>query len=120
MIHPIFREDRFDLHERHSDIRPLRSSNRKSESELTYAKEKFKKSANLTKILGVPWVKIGDNLSHVVPEFDEKLTTKRNVLSFIAHIYNPLGLMFAIHVIGKIIYREEYDNINFKIGKRYY
>ena len=120
MIHPIFREDRFDLHERHSDIRPLRSSNRKSESELTYAKEKFKKSANLTKILGVPWVKIGDNLSHVVSEFDEKLTTKRNVLSFIAHIYNPLGLMFAIHIIGKIIYREEYDNINFKIGKRYY
>ena len=120
MIHPIFREDRFDLHERHSDIRPLRSSNRKSESELTYAKEKFKNSANLTKILGVPWVKIGDNLSHVVSEFDEKLTTKRNVLSFIAHIYNPLGLMFAIHIIGKIIYREEYDNINFKIGKRYY
>ena len=120
MIHPIFREDRFDLHERHSDIRPLRSSNRKSESQLTYAKEKFKKSANLTKILGVPWVKIGDNLSHVVSEFDEKLTTKRNVLSFIAHIYNPLGLMFAIHIIGKIIYREEYDNINFKIGKQYY
>ena len=109
MIHPIFREDRFDLHERRSDIRPLRSSNRKSESELTYVKEKFKKSANLTKILGVPWVKIGDNLSHVVSEFDEKLTTKRNVLSFIAHIYNPLGLMSAIHIIGKIIYREEYD-----------
>ena len=109
MTHPLFREDRFDLHEWHSDIPSLQSSNTKSESELTYAKEKFKKSTNLTKIVGVPWVKIGDNLSHVVSEFDEKLTTKRNVLSYIASIYNPLGLMSAIHIIGKIIYREEYD-----------
>ena len=64
---------------------------------------------NLTKILGKPWVKIADNLSHVLSEFDEILTTKRNVLSYIASIYNPLGLISATHIIGKVIYREEYD-----------
>ena len=109
MTHPLFREDRYDLHEWHSDIPSLQSSNKKSESELTFAKEKFKKSTNLTKILGVPWVKIGDNLSHVVSEFGEKLTTKRNVLSYITSIYNPLGLISATRIIGKTIYREEYD-----------
>ena len=57
----------------------------------------------------MPWVKIGDNLSHVVSEFDEKLTTKRNVVSYITSIYNPLGLISATHFIGKVIYREEYD-----------
>ena len=109
VTHPLFWEDRFDLHEWHSDIPSLQSSNTKSEGELTYAKEKFKKSTNLTKIVGVSWVKIGDILSHVVSEFDEKLTTKRNVVSYITSIYNPLGLISATHFIGKVIYREEYD-----------
>ena len=39
------------------------------------------KTANLTKILGVPRDKNRDNLSVVVPEFNEKLITKKNVLS---------------------------------------
>ena len=104
-----FRKGGFNLHKWHSNIPSLQSSNTKSESELTYAKEKFKKSTNLTKIVGVPWVKIGDNLSHVVSEFDEKLATKRNVVSYITSIDNPLGLISATHFIGKVIYREEYD-----------
>ena len=67
-----------------------------------------KKSTNLTKIVRVPWVKIGDNLSHVISEVDEKLTTKRNVLSYITSICNPLGVISATHIIGKVIYSEEY------------
>ena len=47
-----------------------------------------------------------DNLSIVVPEFNEKLIIKRNVLSYIASIYNPLGLISASHILGKVIYRE--------------
>ena len=82
------RKGGFNLHKisNHSNIPPLQSSNTKSESELTYAKEKFK-TADLTKILGVPWDKNRGNLSLVVPEFNEKLITKRNVLTYIASIY---------------------------------
>ena len=61
------------------------------------------KTAYLTKILGVHWDKNRNNLSIVVPEFDEKLITKRNVLSYIASIYEPLGLISAGHIIGKVI-----------------
>ena len=72
-------------------------------------KVKFKNTAGLTKILGVLWDENRDKLSIVVPEFDEKLTTKRNVLSYIASIYDPLGLMSASHIMGKVIYRELCD-----------
>ena len=41
------------------------------------AREKSKNTADLTKILGVPWDKNSDNLSIAVPEFNEKLITKR-------------------------------------------
>ena len=44
----LFRNDRFNLHKWYSNLRSLRSSSIKSESELTYAKEKLKK-ADLTK-----------------------------------------------------------------------
>ena len=44
----LFRNDRFNLHKWYSNIPSLRSSSIKSESELTYAKEKLKK-ADLTK-----------------------------------------------------------------------
>ena len=44
----LFRNDRFNLHKWYSNLRSLRSSSIKSESELTYAKEKLKK-ADLSK-----------------------------------------------------------------------
>ena len=58
----------------------LQSSNTKSEGELTCAKEKFKNTANITKILAVTCNKNCDNLSVVVTKFNEKLMTRRNVL----------------------------------------
>ena len=67
------------------------------------------KTTDLTKILGVPRDKDRDNLPIAVPEFNEKLITKRNVLSYIASIYDPLDLISASHIIGKVIYRELYD-----------
>ena len=66
---------------------------------------KLKKHSRFTKMLGVPWDKNRDNLSVGVPE----LITKRNVLSYIASIYDPLGLISANHFIGKVIYRELCD-----------
>ena len=105
----LFPKGGFNLHMWHSSITLLQSSNTKSQSELTYTKETIKNIADLTKILGVPWDKNRNNLSVVVPEFNEKLITKRNVLSYIASIYQPLCLISASYVIGKVIYRELSD-----------
>ena len=63
------------------------------------------------KILGVPWDKNLDDLSTVVPEFYEKLIRKRNVLSYIASIYDTRDLMSASHIIGKVIYLELWDKL---------
>ena len=48
-------------------------------------------------------------MSSVVPEFNENLITKRNMLSYIAAIYDTLGLISASHIIGKVIYHEPCD-----------
>ena len=45
----------------------------------------------------------------VVPEFNEKLITKRNALSYIESIYDLLDLIPPSHIIGKVIYRELCD-----------
>ena len=87
----------------------MQYSNTKSESEINHTKEKFKSTADLTKILGVPWEKNRGNLLVVVPEFKEKLITKRNVLSYIASIYDPIGLISVSQIIEKVIYRELCD-----------
>ena len=105
----LFRNSEFNLHKWHSNIPSWQSSNTKSENELTYAREKFKNTADLTKIFGVPWNKNRESLSIVVPEFNEELITKRNVLSYIASIYEPLGLISVSHIIGKVIYRDLCD-----------
>ena len=73
------------------------------------AKKTFKNTADLTKILGVLWDENRDNLSTVVPEFNEILITKRNFLSYIASIYDPLGLISASNIVRKVIYRELCD-----------
>ena len=52
-------------------------------------------------MLGVPWDKNCDNLSVAVMEFNETLIRQRNVLSYIASIYDPLGLISAS---SKVIY----------------
>ena len=48
-------------------------------------------------------------MSIVAPEFNEKLIIKRNVLSYIASIYDPTGLISASHIREKVIYRELCD-----------
>ena len=102
----LFRKSKFNLHNWNSNIPLLQSSNTKSESEFSYVKEKLKNTAERIKILGVPSKKNCDNLSVVLIEFNEKLMTKKNVLSYIASIFVPLGLISTSHIIGKVSYRE--------------
>ena len=76
---------------------------------LFMSKKNLKTQLILQKILRVTWDKNHDNLSIVVIEFNEKLITKRNVLSYIESIYNLLDLISPSHITGKVIYRELCD-----------
>ena len=102
----LFRKSKFNLYNWNSNIPLLQSSNTKAESEFSYVKEKLKNTAERIKILGVPSKKNCDNLSVVLIEFNEKLMTKKNVLSYIASTFVPLGLISTSHIIGKVSYRQ--------------
>ena len=65
------------------------------------AKKKIKNTADITKIR-VAWAK-NRNLSLIVPEFNEKSITKRNILSYITSIFDRLSMKSTSHPIGKVI-----------------
>ena len=102
----LFRKSKFNLHNWNSNIPLLQSSNTKSESGFSYVKDKLKNTAERIKILRVPSKKNCDSLSVVLIEFNEKLMTKKNVLSYIASTFVPLGLISTSHIIGKVSYRQ--------------
>ena len=58
----------YDLNKWHPNLLSLQSSNTKSEREFTYAKETFKNTTDLTKILRVLWDKNRENLSIAVSD----------------------------------------------------
>ena len=65
----------------------------------------FQTSSNETKILGVPWNKLTDKLSISIPKFQQTVI-KRNILIYVASIYDPLGIVSPCHVLWKVIYSE--------------
>ena len=62
-----------------------------------------------TKILGFEWIKETDKLSVVTPGLRVNRTTKRNILSELAPVYDPTGLISLSHLTCKILYREFCD-----------
>ena len=65
-------------------------------------------SSNETKILGVPWNKLINKLSISIPKF-QQIVTKRNILSYVASIFDLPGIISPCHVLGKVIYNELCD-----------
>ena len=110
----IFGEAKFVLHKWHSNVTALETGKPDmdvSEAEATeqsFAKENLGVKAGVTSLLGVPWETREDTLS---VNFPDPLTevTKRSVLGNIARIYDPLGLVSPVSLVGKIIYREACD-----------
>ena len=92
----------FNLHKWHSNIPSLENNNVNSEQ--TYAKELCNNDSGHTKILGLGWNKKTDKVYIEIPQFSEKQITKRKILSYIASIYDPLGLISASHIIWKLIW----------------
>ena len=101
----IFNDATMTLHKWHSNQRELEDIVIDSE-EKTFAKEQLgTPSEGDANILGLAWSKDKDELKFVVPE-SEVLSTKRGILSRLAQIFGPLGLLSPRTLQGKIIYRE--------------
>ena len=68
----------------------------------------FQTSSNEAKILVVSWNKLTDKLSISIPKF-QLGKTKRNILSYMASIYDPLGIISPCLILGKVIYSVHCD-----------
>ena len=83
-----------------------------TEQEVTYAKESLGTNINEEedKVLGVKWNRVEDNLVYDFKETIERAEslepTKRNILSIIASMFDPLGLVSPILVSAKILLQE--------------
>ncbi len=65
---------------------------------------------NPTKFLGHTWDKCEETLEVTVPNYDEdEPVTKRNILSHLGSIYDPLGIISPTLAEGKRIYRDVCD-----------
>ncbi len=107
----VFNDGAFKLHKWHSNVKALETSDlseSNDEGELTYAKSQLG-SNNDTKLLGLPWNKSDDTISVEVPLM-KPTTTKREALSELAKIYDPLGLVSPTTIVAKILYRKMCDN----------
>ena len=97
----------FTLHKWHSNAVKLEANEVPSVEggELTYAKEQLGTSQSETKLLGLTWDKEQDILK-VTFRKEKSVISKRNALSFLAKIYDPLGLVSPTTLLGKALYRE--------------
>ena len=60
------------------------------------------------KVLGLKWDKLRDILKISFPSEDVP-ATKRGILRKLARIYDPLGLVSPLTLVGKLIYRDVCD-----------
>ena len=81
------------------------------ETEQSYAKQQLGVKSEKTKLLGLLWNKAMDKLGVTFPTTtNTENATKRTILSKLASIFDPLGLVSSITVMGKMIYRDICDN----------
>ena len=109
----IMAEGHFQLHKWHSNIPDLEEPDPGSEcksNETTYAKVSFGTKTSETKILGIPWDKSKDEISinfeKTTKNSSNTVITKRNILSDINGIFDVLGLVSPVVIVGKLIYSE--------------
>ena len=102
----LFKEACIELHKWHSNQPSLEDSHKKFECESTYAKEQLGDKEVESKILGLSWDKENDNLHVKIPQIESETTTKRKLLTFLASIYDPLGIISPVMLLGKDLYRQ--------------
>ena len=107
----IFGEAKFELHKWHSNVPALESEEPTTEEiEQSYAKEQLGGvREGETKLLGMPWNKESDTIEVSFPETTVEKVTKREILATTAKIYDPLGLVSPVTLVGKMLYRQACD-----------
>ena len=97
----------FHLHKWHSNDSTLENYDRisKAEEDLTYAKQHLGSNECEEKLLGLPWNKTEDILT-IPTSYEREIPTKREALSELAKVYDPLGLASPSTLVAKILYRE--------------
>ena len=100
----------FSLHKWASNASELdgSGSSKQNGDEQTAAKQQLGVTPTETKILGTPWDKEKDTLS-MITRSRSMIATKRNILSRLAKIYDPIGVASPLLLQGKQMYREVCD-----------
>lgn len=103
----IFGEAQFELHKWYSNVPALEASSEQEDEKQSYAKEQLGVKPGETKMLGLPWDKSEDTIALVFPE-EPREVTKREMLPFLASVYDPL-LASPVSLVGKLLYRDVCD-----------
>lgn len=109
----IMSEGGFHLHKWHTNA-PIEldtpSYNEVEEEELSYAKAALETKGSETKILGIPWDTKTDefkiSFAKCLERADERVLTKRKMLSIINCVFDVLGLVSPVIITGKILYSQ--------------
>ena len=102
----IFNDAKFTWHKWNSNATELERNDSPSDGDdQTFAKQQLGTKTTETKLLGLPWDKVNDALSVPFPKLEAE-PTKRGVLSQLARIYDPLGLVSPTTLCGKFIFRD--------------
>ena len=105
----IFEDALFKLHKWNSNVSELEVNGEPSagNDEESYAKQQLGGDSTDTTMLGLKWNKSSDTLTVSFSTVDSvSTTTKRTILSKLAKVYDPLGVVSPITLEGKIIFRD--------------
>lgn len=102
----IFADAKFKLHKWHWNVTELEEPEGQGGDGSTFAKQQlgYPRAKNGS-LLGLLWDKQEDQIGIVMPR-DDETSSKRALLSNLAKIYDPLGLVAPLTVQGKFIFRD--------------
>ena len=101
----IFADAKFKLHKWHSNRKELETAC--EDYEPSFAKEQLENTLarGPCKLLGFGWDKVKETL-HVCFPATPAEQTKRGILTNLAKVYDPLGIVSPVMLDGKVLYRE--------------
>ena len=104
-----FEDATLSIHKWHSNTKELEGdSPSSSESkDVSYAKQQLGRGEVKGYLLGLPWNRETDTFSVAIKVKD--CNTKREILSEIARVYYPLGLVSPTTLVAKLLYRDICD-----------